>query len=406
MTMAFQFVPNADGSFTEGDKQTNTETGVEYIFTGGAWRALGPKIEDEFDTLDERYVNKDGDTMTGHLTIGNSRNFAMKKADGSIQFEMRPNVNAADYFTNIYSYSAGGMRFRVSTGQSTAPYDTMISLTGETQTIGSTNYRGTAYINRVRTPTNPDHAANKWYVDEAVGNTDLSEYLPLAGGTMTGRLTIEQPRTDSNTNCFVVKGRIRDDSNNLTEGILLKSYKRQNSSSSADYLAYYGESGGNHEILNRKTAQAEFASKDDLQNITLDDYLPLTGGDLTGTLTGQLFKSVRSANGYAFEVKPGDTETKAFIRTDGTSKLSTLTVESPMTSAGNRAFEIKGRLPNNTISKDFFYMYTNNDGTPSAMNYNGKMDSTNNLATVGYVNDKFSGGKFYVSSGSLYFEID
>ena len=54
-------------------------------------------------------------------------------------------------------------------------------------------------------------------------------------------------------------------------------------------------------------------------------------------------------------------------------------------------------------------MYTNNDGTPSAMNYNGKMDSTNNLATVGYVNSKFdgiSGGKFYVSSGSLYFEMD
>ena len=45
-------------------------------------------------------------------------------------------------------------------------------------------------------------------------------------------------------------------------------------------------------------------------------------------------------------------------------------------------------MPNNTISKDFFYMYTNNDGTPSAMNYNGKMDSSNNLATVGYVDSK------------------
>ena len=80
-----------------------------------------------------------------------------------------------------------------------------------------------------------------------------------------------------------------------------------------------------------------------------------------------------------------------------------------MTPAGNRAFEIKGRMPNNTVSKDFFYMYTNNDGTPSAMNYNGKMDSTNNLATVGYVNSKstgVTGGRFYVSSGSLYFEMD
>jgi len=57
--MAFIFVPNADGSFTEGDKQTNPDTGVEYIYNSGAWRALGPKIEDEFDTLDERYATNE-----------------------------------------------------------------------------------------------------------------------------------------------------------------------------------------------------------------------------------------------------------------------------------------------------------------------------------------------------------
>ena len=142
-------------------------------------------------------------------------------------------------------------------------------------------------LNRLRTPTAPDQAANKYYVDQAIDSIDiedinldeaLADYLPLAGGTMTGKLTIDQPRTDSNTNCFVIQGRIKDNSNNLTNGILLKSYKRQNSSTSADYLAYYGESGGANEILNRKTAQAEFASKTDLDNITLDNYLPLTSG--------------------------------------------------------------------------------------------------------------------------------
>ena len=45
--MAFIFVPNADGSFTEGDKQTNPDTGVEYIYIDGAY-ALGPDISDEF----------------------------------------------------------------------------------------------------------------------------------------------------------------------------------------------------------------------------------------------------------------------------------------------------------------------------------------------------------------------
>ena len=57
--MAFIFVPNADGSFTEGDKQTNPDTGVEYIYSDGAWRALGPKIEDEFYTLDGRYATNE-----------------------------------------------------------------------------------------------------------------------------------------------------------------------------------------------------------------------------------------------------------------------------------------------------------------------------------------------------------
>ena len=63
--MAFIFVPNADGSFTEGDKQTNPDTGVEYIYSDGAWRALGPKIEDEFDTLDDRYIKLNGRSDVG-----------------------------------------------------------------------------------------------------------------------------------------------------------------------------------------------------------------------------------------------------------------------------------------------------------------------------------------------------
>ena len=83
--MAFQFVPNAEGEFEEGMRQTNPETGVEYIFVEGAWRPLGPKIEDEFDTLDERYVNIDGDTMTDALTVDNTsgRPAFIAAADGS-----------------------------------------------------------------------------------------------------------------------------------------------------------------------------------------------------------------------------------------------------------------------------------------------------------------------------------
>ena len=396
--MAFIFVPNADGSFNEGDKQTNPDTGVEYIYLDGAWRALGPKIEDEFDTLDERYVNKSGDTMTGQLTIENSRNISLKKADGSTQFEIRPNVNAADYYTNIYSYNANGMRFRVATDQNAGSYDTMIAISGETQTIGDTDYRGTSYINRVRTPTNPDHAANKWYVDQAVGDVDLSGYLPLTGGTLTGAITsdattnkrIEFLTNDSSSNCDI-----------LRDGNLIISIQSSKIKISTPLDMNSNKITG----VNDPTNSKDVATKNYVDNVTLTgDYLPLSGGTLTGTLTGQLLKSIRTGNGYALEVKPGDTSTKAFIRTDGTSRLSTLTVESPLASSAERPFEIKGRLSDgSTVSKNFFYAYANSNGTPSAINYDGKMDSDNNIINRKFVTDKVP-GRFYMQSGSLYYE--
>lgn len=48
----------------------------------------------------------------------------------------------------------------------------------------------------------------------------------------------------------------------------------------------------------------------------LDDYLPLTGGTLTGNLVGELIKSQR-ASGYAFEVKPGNQLTTGYWNSNG-----------------------------------------------------------------------------------------
>ena len=196
--MAFIFTP----PFNEGDRQTNPDTGVEYVYIDGAWRALGPDITEEFPELDQRYVKKAGDIMTGSLALSNSRNLTFRKADDSNQFAINPNVNS-DYFTNIYTFNSadgnGGVRFRVSQDQGlgSSSYDMLVSLSGASQEIGGETYRGTLSLNRVQTPDSPDQAANKWYVDNAVGDVDLSEYLPLAGGDMTGDINMMNCRLDT-----------------------------------------------------------------------------------------------------------------------------------------------------------------------------------------------------------------
>ena len=97
---------------------------------------------------------------------------------------------------NIYTFNSadgnGGVRFRVSQDQGlgSSSYDMLVSLSGASQEIGGETYRGTLSLNRVQTPDSPDQAANKWYVDNAVGDVDLSEYLPLAGGDMTGDINM------------------------------------------------------------------------------------------------------------------------------------------------------------------------------------------------------------------------
>ena len=170
--MAFIFVPNADGSFTEGDKQTNPDTGIEYAYIDGAWRALGPKIEDEFDTLDERYATlnyvddaisaipnpdmteyfkKSGGTLTGSVSFNRGDKTGP-------QYKISPN-SGTDYATNIYSLGNGQMRFRTS------------HTANESDNIGShivldpNDGTPSTKIYKVLTPTSNDMAAPKSYID-------------------------------------------------------------------------------------------------------------------------------------------------------------------------------------------------------------------------------------------------
>ena len=52
-----------------------------------------------------------------------------------------------------------------------------------------------------------------------------------------------------------------------------------------------------------------------------------------------------------------------------------------------KKFMITGEMQDGTVSADWFYAYKNADGTPDAMNYNGKMDNNFNIVNKKYVDD-------------------
>ena len=183
--MAFIFVPNSDGGFDEGDRQTNPDTGVEYIYVDGAWRPLGPKIDTQFPELDGRYVNISGDTLHGTITFDHG-----KDTDANIL--IRPNITNTS--TSVYQLNGGALRLR--------------SLPGEDINDGSTSHIGIGknevdgtpetYIYHLQDPDGPQHAVNLQYLESYVAeqledvDLDLSGYLPLTGGDITGQLNIDK----------------------------------------------------------------------------------------------------------------------------------------------------------------------------------------------------------------------
>ena len=276
--MAFIFVPNADGSFTEGDKQTNPDTGVEYVYSNGAWRALGPKIEDEFSTLDDRYIK-----LNGRSDVGDA-------------------------------YTIKGP--------------------GETDGSTSTFHQikdGKQYLYHIDTPqdSNTEWVANVSYVKSKTDDKMSKQ------GTQTlnsDRWKIIQPNQDGNNRTFVD---IYDGEMHL--------YNLADPSDGADGWA---------------------ANKKYVKDVAAD-YLPLTGGNLTGDVES----------------------TGKFTLNHGTSGSS------------ESKFVIKGETSAGT-NQDLFYSYKNSTGTVDAVNYKGRISSDSNLVNKAYVDSKVGSANIPVLNGA------
>ena len=339
--MAFVFVPNADGSFTEGDKQTNPDTGVEYIYSGGAWRALGPKMEDEFETLDERYIK-----LNGRSDVGDE--YTIKgpgETDGATS-TFHQIKDGKQYLYHIDTPQDSNTEWAANVSYVKSKTDDRVTKRG-TQTINKDHwkiiqpnqdnnnrtfidiYDGEMNLYNIADPTDgaDGWAANKKYVnDNFIGNQ----------GTQTldaDSWNIRQPNSDDENKNFIV---IHDGEMNL-------------------YHVADPTDGDDAWAANKKYVDDVAA-----------EYLPLAGGNLTG--------DVESTAGLTLN-----------HGTDG---------------PNGKKFYIIGETSEGT-EQDLFWSYKNSEGTEDAVNYKGKMTNDFNLVNKGYVDNAVASGGGGVPVGCI-----
>lgn len=152
------------------------------------------------------YVKKSGDTMTGALNMQNHK----------VTNVAAPTETADAANKGYVDTAVSGL----TNGTTAMPY---VKKAGDTM-LGNLNMNSYSIFN-LPTPTNDSHAVNKNYVDNADAvldaaikkevqdretaitgiqteidgvTGDLSGYLPLTGGTMTGALNVQTPTEDAN----------------------------------------------------------------------------------------------------------------------------------------------------------------------------------------------------------------
>lgn len=100
-----------------------------------------------------------------------------------------------------------------------------------------------------------DMLVNRKNIKDAIAAESVvidGKYVKVTGDKMSGKLTIDLPRPNTNSNSFVIKGFVDDGNGNLVEGMLLKDYRREDSSTSPDYMEYHGQISSDNSLVNKK----------------------------------------------------------------------------------------------------------------------------------------------------------
>ena len=272
--MAFIFVPNPDGSFTEGDRQTNPDTGVEYCYIDGAWRALGPKIEDEFDTLDDRYIKLEGTTITGDsyrlrgpnatgdavatyhsISNGSQKLYHIETPEdeninwvANVEYVQQkideiPDVDLSRYVTKDGTQTIGTDHWKVIQQNQSNANRTFIDI-----------YDGSMHLYNVADPTDgaDGWAVNKAYVDNLISS---GAFLSLTGGSLTGLVDIT--RDDPDKAALRTIGSI----NVKADGELING--SNNFTAHKDYVRVYSTPVAGADVANKSYTDGTFKKKID-----------------------------------------------------------------------------------------------------------------------------------------------
>ena len=263
-------------------------------------------------TLEDTYVKKSGDTMTGTLTITKSTDAEfIKLARTNLTKGTIPSENqwSGIYFIDSsLNLDMNGGRFGALQVKQEPNGNNNISLQAATNAVGSSVFNqlnlgisstGTCYYSV------SDPAAFRTALGLGARATDNTEYLPLAGGTMTGdierRMTnVDASKTNNNvsgtqypTTCWItdVNGKIlsRLEAVIYTDGRIGGYWYCRNYDTSGTQIAQKGINmylDKNGTMTYGIADAANFRSALGLGARATDStaYLPLAGGTMTGNL--------------------------------------------------------------------------------------------------------------------------
>lgn len=255
--------------------------------------------------LDKRGTNFDpNEKMTGPLVLNSTLT-----VNGTSDFYNTVNLHnnkIVSLATPTSNYDAATKKYVDDVfGSITIPNTSNYLLkTGDVMTGG--------YLTLANSPTNDSHAATKKYVDDKVGTfPNVTGYLPLSGGTMTGNVNLNN-KVISNVPTPVANS-----------DAVNKKYVDDKLISSS-YLPLAGGTMTGNIDLNSKvisnvpipTLSGDASNKGyvdgKLANIQLSSYLPLSGGTMTGSLILKGFSekvgtSTVNTNIYTFDLSSGNT---------------------------------------------------------------------------------------------------